>query len=202
MANSLMDAALNAGLDAISALLDQASLHDDFPGATGANEISGGSYARQSITWSAASGAAKDSSNQPAFSVPGGATVAWSGYWDTTGPTFMGYAPNRQAGDPGPTKYIVDVTNDTIEAPAHGFVNDDRVVFFGGTAPGGLTEGVAYWVVGATTDDFQVASTQGGAAINLTSQGDVDVRCSQIRLEAFASNGTFTLTDADIDFLT
>jgi len=197
-----MDTALNAALSAIAALLDLASLHNAFPSATGANEITGGSYARQTITWSAPASGALDSSNQPAFSVPAAATVAWIGYWDTSGPTWQGYSPNRQAGDPGPTKYVVDVAADTIEAPAHGFVNDARITFFGGAAPGGLTEGVHYWVVNATTDDLQVSATQGGAAINLTSQGDVDTRCSRIRIETFAADGTFTLTDADVDFLT
>jgi hypothetical protein len=39
-------------------------------------EISGGSYARQSVTWSAASGGSKSASNTPVFQIPAGAVVA------------------------------------------------------------------------------------------------------------------------------
>ena len=64
MANSISNAGLNAMLDALAALLDQASLHSSFPSLAGSNEISGGSYARQSITWNSAASGALDSSNQ------------------------------------------------------------------------------------------------------------------------------------------
>ena len=97
---------------------------------------------------------------------------------------------------------VVDVTNDTIEDPTNGFANDDNLVFIGGTAPGGLTEGTVYFIVSRTANDYGVAATQGGASINLTSEGDQDVRIWQIREETFASAGTFNLTDADVDFLT
>lgn len=205
MANSISNAGLNAMLDALAALLDQASLHTAFPTLSGNNEVTGGSYARQSITWNSAASGALDSSNQPVFSVPAGQTVRWIGYWDTapSPDAFVMYAPYRQSGDPGPTKYVVDTTADTIEAPAHGLSNDNTVAFFGGTPPGGLTEGTIYYVVNATTDDFQVATAQGGSPpVNLTSQGDVDVRVSRIREEVYGGAGTFTLADADVDFLT
>lgn len=204
MANFMVDAALNTMLDALAADLDQVSLHTAYS-ATGANEVTGGSYARQAITWNAAASGALDSSNAPSFSVPGGNTVRFIGFWDTlpSPDVFQGMVPNQQAGDVAPQRYTTDVTNNTIEAVAHGFVNDDNVVFLGGTPPGGITEGTVYFIVNATADDFQVATTQGGSpAVDLTSNGDQDVRFWQIREEAFASDGTFNLNDMDFDFLT
>ncbi len=203
MPNAFLDTVLNAALDAMVALLDQASLHTAFS-TTGANEVTGGSYARQANTWNAAASGAVDNSNAPSFSVPSGNTIRFIGFWDTvpSPDTFQGMLPNQQAGDIGPQRFIVDVTNEAIQAPAHGLVNDDTIVFIGGTAPGGLTEGTIYHVVAAATDEFDVAATQGGGAINLTTQGDQDVRFWQIREETFASDGTFNMTDADIDFLT
>jgi len=59
-----------------------ASLHNGNPGATGANEISGGSYVRKAITWDAASGGVMNASNQPLFDVPAGASVQYVGFWD------------------------------------------------------------------------------------------------------------------------
>lgn len=67
---------------------------------------------------------------------------------------------------------LVTEGSDTINFTAHGFSNGDLISY---TAPsgaiGGLTDGSRYYVVGATTNTFQLSSTVGGAAINLTSDG-------------------------------
>jgi hypothetical protein len=82
-------------LDALAAVAIFASLHSADPGATGTNEIAGGTpaYARKSITWNSASAGALDSSNQPVFDVEGGDTVAFVGLWSaSTAGTFYGSA--------------------------------------------------------------------------------------------------------------
>jgi len=203
MANAFVDGFLNTMLDAGAAILDEVSLHTAFS-TSGANEVTGGSYARQSITWNAAASGALDSSNAPSFSVPGTNTIRFVGFYDTvpSPDVFQGMIPNQQAGDIAPQRFIVDVTNDAIQAPAHGFVNDDNVTFIGGTPPAPLVEGTVYWVVASAADEFDVSATQGGGAINLTTQGDQDVRFWQIREETFASDGTYNLNDVDLDFLT
>jgi hypothetical protein len=206
MANAFVDGFLNTMLDAGAAILDQVSLHTAYSN-TGTNEVTGGSYARQAITWNAASAGALDSSNAPSFSVPSGNTIRFVGFWDAapSPDTFQGMIPNQQAADVSPIRFVVDTGNDTIEAPAHGLVTDDGVVFVGGTAPGGLTEGTVYYVSGETADDFQVQAVKGtspASPITLTNQGDMDVRFWQIREETFASDGTFNLNDVDLDFFT
>lgn len=203
MSNIIRDTGLNAAWDSVAALLDQVSLHTAWS-TTGANEISGGSYARQSITWNSAASAALDSSNAPSFSVPGSNTVRFIGFWDTVASpdTFEAMVPNQQSGDISPQRFIVDTTTEAVQSPAHGFVDDDNIVFLGGTPPGGLTEGTVYWVVASATDEFDVSATQGGGAINLTDQGDQDVRFYQIREETFGADGTFNLNDVDFNFLT
>jgi len=206
MANAFVDAGLNAMLDALSALLDEVSLHTAFS-LTGANEVTGGSYARQAITWNAAATGALNSSNAPSFSVPSGNTIRFVGYYDTvpSPDSFMGMVPNQQAADVGPIRFVVDVTADTIEAPAHGLVTDDGVTFIGGTPPAPIVEGTVYYVASETADDFQIQATKAASPIvplNFTTQGEQDVRFWQIREENFASDGTFNLNDADVDFLT
>lgn len=194
-------AAKNIMLDAFGAAADFMSLHDGYPGDNGANEIAGGApaYARKSHTWNAAAGATKDDSNAPVFDVPAGTEAQFVGFWDAvTVGTYLGCAP---LGGGTPLKFTVDATNNTIESLAHGLANGDKVVFFRGAAPGGLTEGVIYFVVNATTDDFQVSATQGGAAIDLTSQAAASCRVSEIVPETFASQGTLTVTDTDVDLL-
>lgn len=62
-----------------------ASLHTGAPGTNGANEITGGSYARKAISFNAAASGAIDSSNQPVFDIPGGNTVSHYALWDGSG---------------------------------------------------------------------------------------------------------------------
>ena len=89
---ALVAAAKNLMLEALATVAVYASLHDDDPSTTGANEVSGGSpaYARESITWNAAASGSLDSSNAHEFDVPA-CTVKYVGFWSalTTG-TFYG----------------------------------------------------------------------------------------------------------------
>lgn len=188
----------NSMLDHLASLMTHYSLHSAFPGNTGASEISGGSpaYARRAASWNSASGGALDNSDTDVFDIPASTTVRWWGSWSAlSGGTFYAYAPLGGS----PKEFIVDVTANTIECPAHGFANGDRIVFYGDTVPGGLVEGTEYFVVGSTTDDFQVAGTSGGSAIDLTSQAGRGCLVSRIVPETFAAQGTYTLNDADID---
>lgn len=72
---------------------------------------------------------------------------------------------------------VNDTTNDDVESQNHGLAENDRVVFVAGpgnTIPAGLAEGTVYHVIatGLTTDAFRVSATQGGAAVNITGDGD------------------------------
>jgi len=66
------------------------------------------------------------------------------------------------------TPTSVDAGTDTITYNSHGLVNTDRVKL-SGTPPTGLDTTTKYYVVGATTNTFQVSLTSGGAAVNITS---------------------------------
>jgi hypothetical protein len=60
------------------------SLHTGDPGLTGANEVTGGSYARQLCNgWSAVSGGQKSNSADILFSGMPACTVTYVGCWDT-----------------------------------------------------------------------------------------------------------------------
>lgn len=80
----------NTALGGIASAGLRVALHSGDPGATGSNnEISGGSpaYARQAITWNAASGGNLDSSSQPQFDIPPSTTVSHWSLWNTAGDT-------------------------------------------------------------------------------------------------------------------
>jgi hypothetical protein len=59
-------------------------------------------------------------------------------------------------------------TGDTVTKTSHGLVNTQKIVFQPGYTPAGLTAGTVYFVVGATSNTFQVATTSGGSAVAIT----------------------------------
>ena len=196
MALQMTTAWLNAILDHGGTLITHVSLHDDFPGATGTNELSGGSYARQSITWNSASAGNLDSSNTPTVPTPAASSVAWIGFWNaSTAGTFRGYAP---AGGTPKIGLSVDTATDVFTLLSHGWSDDQTIVFFGGTIPGGLTEGTIYYVINSATDTFKVSATQGGGAIDITSANDEYCKVSDIAVETYTNAGQYQVSDADI----
>jgi hypothetical protein len=64
-----------------------------------------------------------------------------------------------------------NATTDKIEKTAHGLENNDPVVFTAASAPGNLTMGSVYYVINKTANDFEVSSTVGGSAIDISSNG-------------------------------
>lgn len=73
-------AALNAMVDAAAALGAYISAHTADPGTTGANEVTGGSYARQLSTFASASSGSR-SGSQVTIPIPTGVTVTHVGIW-------------------------------------------------------------------------------------------------------------------------
>lgn len=78
--DELLDAVFNAG--AFSVTTPYVSLHTADPGETGASELSGGSYARQSASFGAASGGAVANDAQVEFTDMPAATITHVGVWD------------------------------------------------------------------------------------------------------------------------
>lgn len=107
---ALNSTALDAMLDHLDTLVTHVSAHTADPGATGLNEVSGGSYARQSLTFAAAASGNLDSSNQPVIPVPAGTTITHLGLWSAlSGGTFYG---------------SVDIVDETFASVGQYTVND------------------------------------------------------------------------------
>jgi len=183
----------NAILDTEFAASDKASLHTAYS-ATGTNEIASGGYARQTITWASGASASKSSTGNIDFTTASGDNVAWIGVWNSGGSVFRGMYPNGGS----EKSFQVDLTNNRVQAEAHGLIDTDRVVFQGATLPTGVVEGTAYYVVTNTAADpdyFQVSATLAGAAIDLTgSYPGGDARFSKIVIDAYAATGTHRVT--------
>lgn len=183
----------NSLCDGLAAVAVFSSLHTGDPSTTGANEATGGSpaYARKSVAWNAASGGQRTSSGSQTFDVPAG-TYYWVGKFSaSTAGTYYGAAP---LGGQAPQIGTAANTGDVITSYAHGMVNTDRVVleqFQAVALPTGYSEGTVYFVVGATTDTFQVSLTSGGAAVTISTDGELwFTKCIP---ETFAGQGQLTI---------
>lgn len=188
---SIPVAAKNALLGGLA--IDQVGLHTDFPGVIGSNEVSGGSYARQACTFTTSSGGVRSLSAAVAFSLPV-CTVRWVSFW--SGTTYLFTAPN---GGAQPKNFMAVPSTDVVHSVGHGFTEGGKVVFFNGTAPGGLVEGQVYYARDVFTDSFKVAATLGGPAIDLTSSASFGAVVSAITEDAYAvAGGTHQLTAASV----
>lgn len=198
-----LDESIGAGITHIGVnTLVTAPPSDGTPGtgATAAStEATGGSpaYARQAVTWAAASGAQKSNSGALTFDVPAGTyafLTLWNASTGNSGTQYRGWLPINGSVKGFGEVDSADVTADTITSSGHGLATNDRVILFNVFAeslPAGLVEGAVYYVVGSTTDTFQVASTQGGSAINITGQGELYFQ--KITPEVFGSQGQITV---------
>lgn len=186
-------AALNYMLDQVGTnKLTHASLHTAYS-ASGANEVTGGGYARKALTWGSAASGGKALSGSYVFDVPVG-TVAWVGFWDaSTSGNFQAMAP---AGAGQPLAFTAAATGDALTVPGHTFADTSTVVVFpaaGATLPAGLTAGTVYYVRDSSTPTLKLAATSGGSAIDLTANGGGLIQA--ITAEVFAAPGTYTLSD-------
>lgn len=177
-----------------------ASLHTAYS-ATGANEVSGGTYARVAVTFGAPSGEVMTLTGTPyTLNVPASTTVAYVGFWSAlTSGTFGGMFP---AGSASAFAFAAPSSTSTLLAPGSGYTSNQQVTVFatgGSTLPTGLTAGTIYFVKSPSGDSFQLSATTGpGSAITLSSDGSGIVQ--GIAPEVFGSAGTFTLTSGSVIF--
>lgn len=198
----IIDNGRHVALDALAAAITRVSAHNGNPGGSGtANELTGGTpaYARKAITWAAAASGQVASNASVVFDVPAGSNVTHFGFWNTAGSTFYGWAPNQGDTATALMPCNLDAATDVFTSYGHGFTTGMRVTIVdinNAGLPTGFTEGDIYFVIGATTDTFQLSLTSGGAAITVTTSAEVGVQ--KLILEAFASQGTATLASGAV----
>lgn len=198
---------LNFSFSTYTGQIFYASLHTAYS-ATGANEVSGGSYARIQLgtsgaDWSTATSAipsVKALGTAPsAFAVPAATTVEYIGFWSAlTSGNFAGMGPNGGATQFGFTS--TSASPSVYTAPGSSYSAGQTVVLFNGagaTISSDFTIGTVYFIAASPAPSgatFSLATTLGGSAINSTHAGAGIVQA--ITTETFGSAGTFTLTTA------
>ena len=201
---AVLDEIYNAGAGTFPAADPFISLHSADPADTGANELTGGGYARQQVAFGAAASGTLSNTGAITWSVPAGNVVAW-GVWDAVSAGNCLQVGWFNTATPAVSLAIcraADVTANDIQSTAHGFTTDDRVVFEvieQLTIPAGLTAGTIYFVIatGLTTDAYRVALTSGGAAIDITAVGSAIAR--RVLVTNFGGAGSFQVAAGDLD---
>ena len=109
------------------------SLHDDHPVETGANELTGGSYARQTIVFGSASGGTAANTAQEEWDLTGvtSGTVFFVGLFDASSAgNFLWSIPLGGTAN----TFTAEDTGELFTSYGHGLANDDRLVL--GASPG------------------------------------------------------------------
>lgn len=144
-------------------------------------EVAGGSYARQPVTWQAAgTPAAGQAGNNGAIAIPipaGSTPIALGLYDAVSAGNFLGSLPYGSAGQPIGGVGTIDAATDLFLSKGHGLTTDDRVYFStvnGEAIPTGISTTTLYFVLaaGLTADVFQISTTSGGGALNVTVSGE------------------------------
>lgn len=163
--------AINKAIDAITGQIGFVSLHNGFPGTTGANEIAG--VTRLAVTYNAASNGIANTTAAVSFlNVPGNSNVLYHGLWTAqTGGTFIGYAP---AGSNIFGTFTANGTSNILTRYSHGLESanaaKNRVIATknkGVALPTSISEGTVYWIINETLDTVQIAATQNGTPIDI-----------------------------------
>lgn len=143
------------------------SLHDGDPGSDGSNEVSGGSYARQQIALDTASNKATANTDAEGFTSMPVADIMAAGLWDapTDGNFLIG-------GPLSGGEFTASASTDTFTAANHGMTNGSKIAFYGDSLPTGITGWSVYYVINADTNTFQISTTPGGSAVDLTTDGE------------------------------
>jgi hypothetical protein len=205
MSAILTDVCVNAMLDSAVAGAPGTALWLGLHTALGAAgaEVTGGSpaYARKAITWNAAASRAKDIAAAQTFDVPA-ATIRAVQLWSaSTAGTSRAWLPAGSTARRAFSVIAGDLAGNTIQSPAHGLSAGQSVVFWatiGAALPTGLAEDTEYFVIaaGLTADVFEVSTTLGGSAVDITAIGDGDVQ--KFTPEVFAAQGTYQVSSFPI----
>lgn len=87
----LVAAGKNLMLTGFTGSATYVSLHTADPSTNGANEVTGGSYSRESAAWGSPADGAVSNGSSIVFDVPGSTTITHLGYWSaSTSGTFYG----------------------------------------------------------------------------------------------------------------
>ena len=95
----------------------------------------------------------------------------------------------------------VDTATNSLTSNSHAFADGHRVFISstGGSTPGGLDSGVLYFVVGSTTNTFQLSATEGGSPVNITDTGSGAIQVAHTLYLQAIGNGAVSIDGVTLD---
>ncbi len=88
------------------------------------------------------------------------------------------------------TEVEISAEDNTVEASNHGLTNGTKLRFTEiNKTDVGVSTGTDYFVVNRTADNFKVATSQGGSAVNITKNAKVDIQLREDRYAGFICVG-------------
>jgi len=95
----------------------------------------------------------------------------------------------------------VDTATNSLTSNSHAFSNGHRVFISstGGSTPGGLDSGVLYFVVGSTTNTFQLSASEGGSPVNITDTGSGAIQVAHTLYLQAIGNGAVSIDGVTLD---
>ncbi len=211
---AILEELFNTAQPGITAVTDtRVRLHTDDPGEAGTANLvltaNWSNYAEvvvendnvSAVRWGVPAGNLVDNFSAISFgtaTIPGAdVTVKATSVTDQAGNVLM-----KGPLTTGRTTFCGLATGDIIHSDAHGFANDQKVVFddAGGTTtlPTGITTFTEFFVINAATDNFQVSATQGGAAVTITADGMGKVGRSRYKIVQDTDPVSFAAGDLDL----
>ncbi|MFM2078159.1 MAG: hypothetical protein RJA49_2049 [Actinomycetota bacterium] len=154
---------------------------------------------RQATAWAAA--ASNNKATNAGLTIPVGAAnnVIGVGLFDAaTAGNLTGIAAIGTAAQLYGVGTVL-ASSDVITSNAHGLANADRIAV-GAAAnealPTGLSATTLYFVVGSTTNTFQLSLTSGGAAVDVTTDGELFWMRTVV--QAFTLSGNLTVASGQL----
>lgn len=140
----------------------------------GGTEVSGGSYARQSITFGAAASREVVSNATvtfPAATADWGTILGWALFDASSAGNMLWWG---ECLDVPKVVTSVDTSGNLLTVTSHGYTADQRlqVEVENGTLPSPLADNTTYYARDVVTNQFGLAATLGGAAIDITTVGN------------------------------
>lgn len=169
---------------------------------SGGVEVSGGAYARVSVTnnntnFPAASAGNPSVKNLAVSQSFVQATTTWGvvkgiGWFDASSAGNLRWAQDLI--DSPHVIEAVTTATDLLTATTHGLVANDKVEFRcpDGSLPAGLTSGTVYYVIatGLTANDFKVSATLAGGAVDITTIGYGTIKVYKSYQQEVQANNT------------
>lgn len=158
------------------------ALHTADPGEAGDQTTSEATYtnyarvavARSGAGWTVAGDQVSNTSliGFPACGVTGNTITHWSVGLVTSGASEILFYGALSALTP--EAFTALASSDVVTSPNMSFAVNDNVTFYareGGSLPGGITEGVVYFIKTASGSSYTISTTLGGSTLDITSDG-------------------------------